>query len=236
MSSAVTGGRVPREFALAERVGERNERRRVDAERLRLARELHDIVAYGFATINIQAGVAAHVLDQRPEQVVDALQAIKAASKVALEELRAVLGMLRQADAPRDSAPGIRQLDGLVRTANNAGVPTSLNVVGSQRDVPAAIDQAAYRIVQEALTNVLCHAGPASASVSVTFERHRLLISIEDDGRGNESSAEHVSPGSGYGIVGMRERATALGGDLEAAPLPASGFRVSASLPLPADS
>lgn len=236
MSSALTVHYVPRALAWAERIGEQNERRRVQAERLRIARELHDVVANGFATINVQAGVAAQCVDQRPDQVVEALQAITAASRDALEELRAILGLLRQSDRPREEAPGIRQLEALVLRTSKAGVLTRLDVVGSPRPLPAAIDLAVYRIVQEALTNVLRHAGPAAASVSIVFEGHKLLVSVEDDGRGNGGSDEDGSPGSGYGVVGMRERAVALGGGLEAGPLPTGGFRVTAYLPLPVSS
>jgi signal transduction histidine kinase len=236
MSSALTAAHVPRQLAWAERIGEEKERNRLEAERLRIARDLHDVVAYGFATISLQAGVAAHVLDQRPEQVVEALQAIKAASKEALDELRGILGLLRHADGPREQPPGLRDLDALVLTMTKAGMPTRLDVFGLPRMLPPAVDRAAYRIVQEALANVLRHAGPASASVSIAFESRQLLVSIEDNGKGNAGSDEQASPGSGYGIVGMRERALALGGDLEAGPRPDGGFRVTAFLPVGARS
>lgn len=237
MSSAMTVR--SRQLAWAERIGERKERSRIEAERLRIAQELHDVVAYGFATISLQAGVAAHVLEKRPDQVVDALQAIKEASKEALEELRAILGVLRHADGPRGPAPGLRELDALVLTTSRAGVPTEMNISGLPRPLPAAVDRAAYRIVQEALANVLRHAGPATASVSIVFERDRLVISVEDDGVGDEGRSEQVeqvSPGFGYGIAGMRERALALGGELEVGPRSEGGFFVTASLPVSASS
>ena len=233
IASALAAGRHSRQLAWAERVGEQRERRRVEAERLRIARELHDIVAFGFATISLQAGVAAHVADQRPEQMVEALQAIKAASKEALEEVRGILGLLRHADGPRDSAHGVRDLDALVTTTSKAGVPTRLEIVGVPRPLPIAVDRAAYRIVQEALTNVLRHAGPASATVAMAFENGRLLISVQDDGHGKGGASGQAE--SGYGIVGMRERARALGGDLEAGARPEGGFRVIASLPVAGD-
>ena len=236
MSSALTALHVPRALAWAERVGEQNERRRVEAERLRLARELHDVVANGFATISMQAGLAAEVADQRPEQVVEALQAIRAASKEALDELRSILGHLRHAERPPATGPGIRHLEALVLRASRAGVPTRLEILGSPRPLPAAVEQAAYRIAQEALTNVLRHAGPASAVVSIAFERNRLLLTVDDDGRGKRGQGVADDSGSGYGIVGMRERAAALGGTLEAGPRPAGGFRVAAHLPQSAGS
>jgi signal transduction histidine kinase len=221
---------LPRHLAWAERIGEERERRRVEAERLRIARELHDVVGFGFAAISLQAGVAAQALDRRPEQAAEALQAIKAASKEALEELRAILGLLRQADGPRGSAPGLRDLDAIVKTACKAGLSASLELSASPRQAPVAIERAVYRIVQEALTNVLRHAGPVSATVSVSFDDDRLIVSVEDEGAGG--AVCDASPGSGYGIVGMRERAKALGGGLEAGPRPGGGFRVCASFPL----
>jgi signal transduction histidine kinase len=225
---------LPRHVAWAERIGEERERRRVDAERLRIARELHDVVAYGFATISLQAGVAAQVAGERPEQVLEALQAIKAASKEALEELRGILGLLRHAEGPRDSAPGLSELDALVRTTTNAGVSTDLRISGLPSALPPAIDHAVYRIVQEALTNVLRHAGPSSARVSLSLEGNRLRISVEDDGSGDGGAREQAFAEPGYGIVGMRERARALGGDVEAAARDEGGFRVTACLPLAA--
>jgi signal transduction histidine kinase len=223
---------LPRHVAWAERIGEERERRRVEAERLRIARELHDVVGFGFAAISLQAGVAVQALDRRPEQAAEALQAIKAASKEALEELRAILGLLRQPDGPCGSTPGVRDLDALVRTARTAGVSASLVLSGSPRPVPVAVDHAAYRIVQEALTNVLRHAGPVSATVSVSVNCDRLIVSVENESAGEGGAVRDASPESGYGIVGMRERANALGGGLEAGPRPGGGFRVSASFPL----
>jgi signal transduction histidine kinase len=236
MSSALSALHVPRALAWAERIGEQNERRRVEAERIRIARELHDIVANSFATINMHAGLAAEVADQRPEQVAEALQAIRAASKEALDELRTILGLLRCATRPSLTGPGMSDLEALVLRTSRAGVPTRLAIQGSPRALAAAVDQAAYRIAQEALTNVLRHAGAASAVVSIVFERNRLLITIDDDGCGKSGSNPADDSGSGYGIVGMRERADALGGDLEAGPRPEGGFRVTACLPLPAGS
>src|SRR6266702_4017992 len=145
-------------------------RRRVDEERLRIARELHDVVAHTMATINVQAGAAAHVLTTRPEAAAEALQAIKAASKEGLRELRAILNVLRQADEadPTQPAPGTAQLETLVAGARRAGLETTLSVTGTPFPLPAAVDLAAYRIVQESLTNAIRHAGPAAAAVSLS--------------------------------------------------------------------
>jgi len=209
-------------------------RRRVDEERLRIARELHDVVAHTMATINVQAGTAAHVVATHPETAVEALQAIKAASKDGLRELRAILNVLRQADEaePTQPAPGTAQIESLVDGARRAGLDTTLTLTGAPFPLPAAVDLAAYRIIQESLTNVIRHAGPATAAVSVAYCDDALLIDVCDTGRGQP--AETASEGTGHGLAGMRERATAVGGSLEAGPGPRGGFRVAARLPLPA--
>ncbi len=170
----------------ADRAREEEARRRVDAERLRIARELHDVVAHSIAMINVQAGVAAHVISEQPDEAARALVAIKGASKEALRELRTILDVLRQADEGDSMAPapGLSQLDALVSTTTQAGLPTMLTVSGAARRLAPIVDLAAYRIVQESLTNVLRHAGPASASVSVTYRADDVVIAVEDDGRG----------------------------------------------------
>jgi signal transduction histidine kinase len=202
-----------------------------DEERLRIARELHDVISYGFATISLQAGAAVQIIDQKPQQAVEALQAIKLASRDALEELRGILGLLRHSDGSSAAPTGLERLDSLIQTTTKAGVPTRLELSGRHHPLPSSISRAAYRIVQEALANVLRHAGRASATVSVAHEGDRLLITVEDDGAGPEAALE--TSGSGFGILGMRERALALGGDLEAGPRLEGGFRVSAYLPIP---
>jgi signal transduction histidine kinase len=204
----------------------------IDAERLRIARELHDVISYGFATISLQAGAAVQVLDQKPQQAAEALQAIKVASRDALEELRGILGLLRQPDGSSPVHTGLERLGSLAETTSKAGVPTSVDVSGCHGALPVSVSRAAYRIAQEALANVLRHAGDASANVSVVREEDRLLITVEDDGTGLEPDAEPVTTGSGFGIMGMRERALALGGELQAGPRPEGGFRVTALLPI----
>jgi signal transduction histidine kinase len=210
---------------------EQDARRRIDEERLRIARELHDVVAHTMATINVQAGAAVHVLPSRPEAAADALQAIKAASKEGLRELRAILNVLRQADDadPTQPTPGTAQLEALVAGARRAGLETTLSVTGTPATLPAAVDLAAYRIVQESLTNAIRHAGPAQASVWLSYGDDELRIDVADTGRGKPAG---VSDGAGHGLVGMRERAAAVGGSVETGPSPGGGFRVAARLPL----
>jgi signal transduction histidine kinase len=206
--------------------------RRIDEERLRIARELHDVVAHTMATINVQAGAAIHVAAERPEAATEALQAIRGASKDGLRELRAILNVLRQADEPDTTmpAPGLAQVDALIASASRAGLRTALSVTGTQRPVPPAIDLAAYRIVQESLTNAIRHAGPATATVSLGYSAGMLVIEVTDTGLG---APPDVAPsGGGHGLTGMRERAASVGGTLEAGLAPGGGFRVSARLPL----
>jgi signal transduction histidine kinase len=215
---------------LAERTREDEARRRVDAERLRIARELHDVVAHTMATINVQAGVAAHVSNGLPEQAATALQAIKEASRRGLRELRAILAVLHQADEdePTHPAPGLAELTALISTVDAAGLPATIRIAGEQRPLPPAVDLAAYRIVQESLTNALRHAGPATATVALTFGPNQLQVEVVDTGRGDAASSD----GAGHGIPGMRERAAAVGGTLQAGPGPGGGFRVLACLPI----
>ena len=211
---------------------EQDARRRVDEERLRIARELHDVVAHTMATINVQAGVAAHVLSTRPEAAAESLQAIKAASKEGLRELRAILNVLRQADDadPTQPAPGTAQLEALITGARRAGLETAFTVTGDPVRLPAAVDLAAYRIVQESLTNAIRHAGPATAAVSLSYREDELQIEVTDTGQGPPAGATSA----GHGLAGMRERAAAVGGTLQAGPGPGpgGGYRVAAWLPL----
>ena len=216
--------------ARAEAAREEEMRRRVDAERLRIARELHDVVAHTIATINVQAGVAVHVIDKQPEAAAQALATIKATSKEALRELRNILGVLREPDGDESlsPAPGLAQLDTLIAASDEAGLRVRLEVTGERRPLPATVDLAAYRIVQESLTNSLRHAGRASAAVRLAYEPEALAIEVTDTGRGVVAGGG----GGGHGIAGMRERAAALHGELEAAPCANGGFRVVARLPL----
>jgi signal transduction histidine kinase len=220
--------------------------RRIDDERLRIARELHDVVAHTMATINVQAGAAIHVADERPGAAVDALRAIRGASKEGLRELRAILNVLRQADEADSTvpAPGLTQLDDLITSARSAGVATTLTVTGNRRRLPPEVDLAAYRIVQESLTNVIRHAGPAAAAVSIGYTGTELRIEVADTGRGvtgtgstgggstGGGSTGPESTGGGHGLAGMRERAASVGGSVDAGPGRGGGFLVVARLPL----
>ncbi len=216
----------------AERVRVEEARRRRGEERLRIARDLHDVLAHNISLINVQAGTALHLLDERPEQARPALTAIKQASKDALLELRSVLAALRQDDddPPRGPTPSIAHLDEVVRRAAAAGLTVDVAIDGPVHPLPTVVEVAAFRIVQEAVTNVVRHAGPAVAAVRLTFGACTLLVQIDDDGRGAASSDGSV--GGGNGLAGMRERASALGGTLQAGPRPGGGFRVHALLPL----
>ena len=218
----------------AERTREDEAARRAGEERIRIARELHDILAHRISMISVQSGVGAHLLDRDPDQARRALVAVNQASKEALQELRATLGLLRQVDGPepRSPAPGLAQLEGVVAGARASGVDVQLDVSGSPRDLPTGVDLAAYRIIQESLTNVIRHARAATARIGIAYRRGDLLIQVDDDGRGAGLRDETTTGGNG--LLGMRERATALGGELEAGPLADGGFRVRARLPLDA--
>jgi signal transduction histidine kinase len=230
--SAAEFVRVRRERAQeAARMREEEARRRASEERLRIARELHDALGHHIALINVQAGVALHLGEELSDQARAALDAIRQASKEALTELRSVLDILRQVDehAPRAPTPTLRRIDDLVSGAAAAGIQVRTETVGEVRPLPFGIDVAAFRILQEALTNVARHAGSANATVHVAYGDHDLTLQVDDDGRG---AASDGVTGSGKGILGMRERVAALGGELEAGPRPEGGFRVRARLPL----
>jgi signal transduction histidine kinase len=219
---------------------EADARRQIDEERLRIARELHDVVAHTMATINVQASAAAQVLRDRPGQAAESLGAIRAASKDGLRELRAILNVLRHADEAADPTwpvPGLARLDALAEGARAAGLPVTVTVTGQPGDLPAVTDVAAFRIIQEALTNTIRHAGPATAAVAVRDGGGDLEIEVTDTGRGPAASAVgggRGGAGPGHGLRGMRERAAAAGGTLEIGPGPAGGFRVAARFPLEA--
>lgn len=219
----------PLELRRVEQIEEDEADRLVREERLRLARELHDIISFGFATIAMQAGVASHVAESRPEQAVEALQAIRTASRDVLDDIRAVLGQLREDDDAAQPARGIGQVGALVESAARAGVDASVLVLGRPRPVPLEVDQTVYRIVQEALANVLRHAPGAAALVTLSYESGYLDVTIQNDR--TRRPGDRADESSGYGIIGMRERARAVGGDVEAGPLPGLGFRVRATIP-----
>lgn len=206
-------------------------------ERLRIARDLHDVLAHHVSLINVQAGTALHLLDEQPGLAREALTAIKASSKEVLVELRTMLGVLRRVDeqAPRAPTAGLAGLDELAERLRATGLPVTVRRVGEARALPTAVDTAAFRIVQEALTNVHRHAGDATATVLVDCSGPAVVVQVDDDGRGPGSGGGVNGGwnGGGNGIPGMRERAAALGGRLDAGERPGGGFRVRAELPLP---
>lgn len=208
---------------------EEQARLRTTQERLRIARELHDVVGHSMSMIHVQASSTLHRLPKNPHLAEEALTAIKRSSKDGLQELRATLGVLRQVDedAPTAPAPGLSRLDELISTATRAGLEIRLRHRGARTPLPAAVDLAAYRIVQESLTNAVRHSAARHVVVDLHHGQQALVLSVADDGPG-PARAEH-----GSGITGMTERVHALGGTLSAEPGHAGGFTVRARLPLP---
>lgn len=204
------------------------ERRETYEERLRTAQDVHDIVGHGLAAISMQAGVALHVLDRSPQRARELLESIRQSSQQSLDELRATLAVFRDSSAG-ELAPvaGLDQLPSLVTRMADSGVPVQLTTSGEPVPMLASVDNAAYRIVQESLTNVLRHAGTTQASVHLGWSPDRLVVRIADSGRG---PGEYVV--AGQGLTGMQARAEGLGGTLTAGPGDAGGFRVQAELPL----
>ena len=223
---------------LAERTREQEARARVDAERLRIAREVHDTVAHAIAIINVQSGVTAHVLDKRPDRARAALEAIEQTSSRALQEMRTILGVLCDSGDDRVPYPGVGQIGELAAEARAAGLDVDLEAAPAPAAVPSAVGGAVYRIVQESITNVLRHAGPTRVRVAVDYGEDVVRVRVSDEGPGGPvPRARHDGPavadsGPGRGIAGMRERCRLLGGDLEAGSRPGGGFLVTAQLPL----
>jgi len=232
--------RQARWLALRERTrrleAEREERARqaVTEERLRIARELHDVVAHSMSVIAVQAGVAHHVIDSRPELARAALATVETHTRAALVEMRRLLGVLRRADEPAGSltpAPGLADVPGLVTQLGEVGLRVSVSVTGPAADIPEGVDLSAYRIVQEGLTNVLRHGGP-QARVTIGYRPGLIRIEIEDDGA---PPGTHPKGEPGHGLTGMRERVAVFGGTLTAGPGPDGGFRLTATLPYAAE-
>lgn len=214
----------------AERTRDEEARRRATEERMRIARELHDVLAHRISTIAVRSGVALHLLERQPEQAREALAAINESSRGALRELRETLGILRQVDEPEPRAPRPRlaQLDDLIERTREAGTPVRLEVAGECRELPTGVDLAAYRIIQESLTNVVRHAKGGVAHLAITYRLADLLIEVQND----TPAASPSGVVAGHGLQGMRERAAALGGELDAGPRPGGGFLVRARLPV----
>jgi signal transduction histidine kinase len=219
----------------AERRAEERARAQVAEERLRIARELHDVVAHSMSLIAVQAGVANYVLAARPDEATRVLSSIEQASRDALRETRRLLGLLRDDGGARlapefGPAPGLADLDGLIARTKDAGVRVDLEVRGRRRALPAGVDLAAYRIIQEALTNVVKHSAARTGRVLVAYEGDGVQIKVTDDGRGR--AAGGAPEPAGHGIVGMRERAGLYGGEFHAGPLAGRGFEVAVRLPV----
>jgi signal transduction histidine kinase len=215
----------------AVRIREEEAHRRASDERLRIARELHDSLGHYLSMISVQSGVVLNLNHDLPGPVAESLSAIRQASKEGLRELRSVLRILRQDGelAPHAPLPALARLGDLFDHAAAAGLQVRAETGGTVRELPFGVDQAAFRIVQEALTNVTRHAGTDTATVCVHYGQHDLTVQVDDDGQGRSDS---LPPPSGSGIAGMRERAAALGGELHAGPRPGGGFRVTVTLPL----
>ncbi|WP_091664732.1 sensor histidine kinase [Micromonospora auratinigra] len=235
----------------AEQTREEEARRRVAEERLRIARELHDVVAHHIALINVQAGVAGHLLRERPDAAEEALGHVRTAARTVLDELATVLGVLRrdeEPDAPTEPAPSLTRLDALI-DGFATGQPVRWTLSGQPRPLPSAVDVAAYRIIQESLTNAHRHAPGAAVAVRLRYTPDGLGVEVRDDGpavpagpdagtgapgRGAGAGGP-AAPGAGLGLLGMRERAEAVGGTFTAGPRPEGGFLVRAELPAPED-
>jgi signal transduction histidine kinase len=217
----------------AEQSRESEARRRVVEERLRVARELHDVVAHHITLANAQAQVATHLFDSRPEQARASLRQLSDTTSDALDELRATVGLLRQSGAsptPLEPAPGLSQLPALVASFQRAGLDVAVHREGPPRPLAPGADLTAYRIIQEALTNVTKHAATGAARVGLAYDRDRLTITVADDGQPTDPAPDRPP---GYGLIGMRERAAAAGGRLTAGRGPGGGFLVTSELPLP---
>ena len=219
-----------------EREREEQARRAVTEERLRIARELHDVIAHSMSVIAVQSAVGNHVIDTQPAEARQALAAIEATSRSALTEMRRLLGVLRQEGEPRSSltpAPGLADLTALVTQVQDAGLKVWINVEGRRGAIPPGIDLSAYRIVQEALTNVIKHGAASAADVTISYRPGSVTVEVTDEGAGAPpAQVAALRTGAGHGIIGMRERVAVFGGEFAAGPGPDGGFRVRACFPI----
>ncbi|MCQ8772382.1 sensor histidine kinase [Streptomyces telluris] len=226
--------------ARLEKDREQQARMAVTAERARIARELHDVVAHNVSVMVVQADGAAYVLDASPEQAKQALETISGTGRQALAEMRRLLGVLRTEEGTTEGGdyvpqPDVEQIGDLVEQVRGAGLPVEYEVEGAPRPLPSGVELTAYRIVQEALTNTRKHGGPeAGASVRLTYFDDGLGLLVEDDGRGAQHELYEAggADGMGHGLIGMRERVGMVGGTLDAGPRPGGGFRISVLLPV----
>lgn len=221
-------------FAGIQRLVEQRRQSEVQAERVRIARELHDVLAHSLSQINVQASVGLHLMEKHPEKAADALASIKESSKNALDEVRSVLGVLRaeggDPDAPLVPEPDLTRLAGLVASVGTQGLDVTMSELPS--DVPKATQLAIYRIVQESLTNVIRHAAATTADVAIVLDGDDYVVTVIDNGTSAPSAPSTSEVSGGRGLLGMHERAELLGGTLEAGPLSSGGFRVRASIPV----
>jgi signal transduction histidine kinase len=221
---------------IAERTREEEARHRVAEERMRIARELHDVVAHHLALANAQAGTAAHLQRTHPQQVQNILDDLAGTTASALRELKATVGLLRQTndpDAPLEPSPGLGRLSELTAAFATAGLKVDVTTEGAVRPLSPGVDLTAFRIIQEALTNVTKHAASDTAHVRLVYSHHRLTITVTDEGASTVTAAP--APGHGFGLIGMRERALSVGGRLKADHRAEGGFEVSTDLPLQRD-
>jgi signal transduction histidine kinase len=229
-------GALSRELAekadRAELARDEEERRAILAERGRIARELHDVLAHNLSVMVVQAGAARRILERDPDTAADAAELIRTTGREALSELRNLLGTVhREEGEPLEGVPSLKGIGPLVRRAREAGLTVKLNVEGEAVELPTGIDLTAYRVVQEALTNTLKHGGEARAEVTVRYEPWEVVVEVEDDGVGANGNGQLSNTGGGHGLVGMRERVSVYGGLLQAGPRPGGGFAVRARLP-----
>jgi signal transduction histidine kinase len=220
---------------LSEAAMREEARQAVTAERTRIARELHDVVAHSVSVMVVQAGAARRVLDKEPARASEAMASIESTGRQSLNELRRLLGMLRQADGEatgRVPQPTIEHVDTLLDQTRDAGLPVTLEIEGVPRALAPGVDLSAYRIVQEALTNAIKHAGPAHAQVRLCYGTDTLEVVVSDDGRGADCDEDERNNAGGHGIVGMQERVSLFGGELHVGNRPGGGFTVRATLPL----
>jgi signal transduction histidine kinase len=228
---------IRRRRAYAASLRERSLREALSEQRLQIARELHDIVSHAMSVVAVQAGVGSHLIATRPDEAAKSLQAIQATARAALSETRSLLSVIRDDDydlASRSPVPGLDNLHTLVQQVADAGQPVTLRVEGHPRALPQSLELSVYRVVQEALTNVVRHtAPPAKATVVIRYDDGGVVVEVTDDGRG---SGNKPRGGGGHGLAGMRERVSLLGGELSAGPRARGGYQVVARLPAEAGS
>jgi signal transduction histidine kinase len=228
----IAADNIRRRRAYSANLRERSLREALSEQRLQIARELHDIVAHAMSVVAVQAGVGSHLIAARPDEAAKSLRAIETTARAALSETRSLLSVMRDDDydlASRSPVPGLDNLHALVQRVADAGQPVTLRVEGQPRALPQSLELSVYRVVQEALTNVVRHAvPPVTATVVIRYDDEGVVVEVSDDGRG---TGKKRGSGGGHGLAGMRERVALLGGELSAGPRAGGGYRVVARLP-----